>query len=296
MNTLEHLENWSKFIWGIVGFILIAGVGIIDFLTGYEISFSLFYLIPISLVVWFAGKRVGIIASFLSAIVWLMADVLSGNHYSHDIIFFWNTIIRFGFFLIVTLLLTELKRALEHEKTLSRTDRLTGATSADFFCDLLQGEINLFQRYKHPFTVAYIDFDNFKTVNDQFGHSVGDIVLRTVISYTKNELRKTDIIARLGGDEFVILCPENDPLAAQVTISKIQQGLLSEMRKNNWPVTFSIGVITFKATPDTANELIKLVDNLMYTVKNNGKNAIIYSVYTGKHKTGRKGFRSYTEI
>jgi GGDEF domain-containing protein len=64
-------------------------------------------------------------------------------------------------------------------------------------------------------------------------------------------------------------------------MSKIQQSLLSEMKKNNWPVTFSIGAITFNASPGTANELIKLADNLMYTVKSNGKNAINYSVYAG---------------
>jgi diguanylate cyclase (GGDEF)-like protein len=281
VNTIARLENWSKPFWAMIGFILITVLGILDFLTGYEFSFSLFYLLPISLVGWFAGKRLGIAASTVSATVWLIADILSGQYYSHLVIYVWNTAIRFGFFIIVTLLLAELKKALEHEKNLSRTDRLTGATSADFFYDLIQIEINRFQRYKHIFTVAYVDLDNFKIVNDQFGHSTGDLVLRTVVNHTKTELRKTDIVARLGGDEFAILLPETEQKKAQVTISKIQQGLLSEMRKCNWPVSFSIGVITFIATPNTTNELIKMVDDLMYTVKHNGKNAIRYSVYTG---------------
>jgi diguanylate cyclase (GGDEF)-like protein len=110
---------------------------------------------------------------------------------------------------------------------------------------------------------------------------MGDIVLRSLVSHSKTELRKTDIVARLGGDEFAILFPETDQITAQVAISKIQQSLLYEMKKSDWPVTFSIGAITFNATPDTANEMIKLVDDLMYTVKNNGKNAIRYSVYAG---------------
>jgi diguanylate cyclase (GGDEF)-like protein len=278
---MEYFEKWSKPIWVMMGFILIVGLGLLDFITGYELSFSLFYLLPISLVVWFAGKRFGIAASIVSAAVWLLADVLSGNHYSHAIIYFWNSAIRFGFFIIVTLLLTELKTALEHEKNLSRTDRLTGAMSMDFFYNLLQAEIYRFQRYKHTFTVAYVDLDNFKAVNDEFGHSVGDTVLRTVVNHVRNGLRKTDIVARLGGDEFAILLPETDQITAQVAMSKIQQSLLSEMKKNNWPVTFSIGAITFNASPGTANELIKLADNLMYTVKSNGKNAINYSVYAG---------------
>jgi diguanylate cyclase (GGDEF)-like protein len=278
---MEYFEKWSKPIWVMMGFILIVGLGLLDFITGYEISFSLFYLLPISLVVWFAGKRFGIAASIVSAAVWLLADVLSGNHYSHAIIYFWNSAIRFGFFIIVTLLLTELKTALEHEKNLSRTDRLTGAMSMDFFYNLLQAEIYRFQRYKHTFTVAYVDLDNFKAVNDEFGHSVGDTVLRTVVNHVRNGLRKTDIVARLGGDEFAILLPETDQITAQVAMSKIQQSLLSEMKKSNWPETFSIGAITINASPGTANELIKLADNLMYTVKSNGKNAINYSVYAG---------------
>lgn len=278
---MEYFEKWSKPIWVMMGFILIVGLGLLDFITGYEISFSLFYLLPISLVVWFAGKRFGIAASIVSAAVWLLADVLSGNHYSHAIIYFWNSAIRFGFFIIVTLLLTELKTALEHEKNLSRTDRLTGAMSMDFFYNLLQAEIYRFQRYKHIFTVAYVDLDNFKAVNDEFGHSVGDTVLRTVVNHVRNGLRKTDIVARLGGDEFAILLPETDQITAQVAMSKIQQSLLSEMKKSNWPETFSIGAITINASPGTANELIKLADNLMYTVKSNGKNAINYSVYAG---------------
>jgi hypothetical protein len=145
MNTIERLENWNKSLWAVIGSILIVGLGILDFLTGYEISFSLFYLLPISLVTWFVGKRFGIMASIISATVWLLADVLSGNQYSNTFIYFWNTAIRFGFFVIVTFLLAELRKALEHEKNLSRTDRLTGATSVDFFYDLLQAEINRFK-------------------------------------------------------------------------------------------------------------------------------------------------------
>lgn len=281
MNMMERFENWNKSLWVIIGFTLIAGLGLLDYVTGHEVSFSLFYLLPISLIVWFTGQKIGIVASIVCAIVWLIADVLSGQHYSHAIIFLWNSAIRFGFFIIVTSLLAALKKTLEHEKVLSRIDRLTGATSGDFFFVLLQAEIKRFQRYKNPFSVAYIDLDNFKTINDQFGHSMGDTVLRSVIDLAKQELRKTDIISRLGGDEFAILFPETDQLSAKAAVSRIHKGLLDEMERSNWPVTFSIGAMTFVDTPSTANELIKLADNLMYQAKNSGKNSILYSVYSG---------------
>lgn len=233
------------------------------------------------MVVWFGGKRLGVTASIVSALIELSIDVLSGNHYLQPVIFLWNAGIRFGFYIIVTLLLARLKETQDQDKNLIRTDYLTGAASSRLFYALLQKEIDLFQRYKHPFTLAYADIDNFKAVNDQFGHGTGDIVLRTTVTLAKNALRKTDIVARLGGDEFAVLLPETDQKAAQIVISKIQKGLISEMSKGNWPVTFSIGVITFMAAPATTSELIKLVDDLMYTIKGNGKNAIRYSVYAG---------------
>jgi diguanylate cyclase (GGDEF)-like protein len=281
MNITARLESWSKPVWAVIGSILIAVVGLLDYLTGYELSFSLFYLIPISLVVWFAGRWLGVAASIVSAIVWVIADVLAKDLSLAPAIRFWNSAIPFGFFIIVALLLASLKEALEHEKSLARSDYLTGATSLSFFYDLLQIQMDLFQRYKHPFTVAYVDIDNFKTVNDQFGHTTGDTVLRSVVTHARNGLRKTDIVARLGGDELTILLPETDQETAQLVISKTQQGLLDEMKKSRWPVTFSIGVITFNATPATANELMKLVDDLMYTVKRSGKNAILYDVFAG---------------
>jgi diguanylate cyclase (GGDEF)-like protein len=129
--------------------------------------------------------------------------------------------------------------------------------------------------------LAYIDLDNFKIMNDQFGHSVGDQVLRTVVSSARKYLRKTDVVARLGGDEFALLMPETDQESARIALSKIQSGLLEEMRQSHWPITFSIGVLTCMATPQTTDALVSLADELMYSVKRNGKNAIKYSSYTG---------------
>jgi diguanylate cyclase (GGDEF)-like protein len=105
--------------------------------------------------------------------------------------------------------------------------------------------------------------------------------LRAVVARVRDCLRKSDIVARLGGDELTILLPETGPEIAQGVISKIQQGLLDEMNGNHWPVTFSIGVITFKAMPASTDEMIKMVDDMMYAVKRSGKNAINYAVYAG---------------
>jgi diguanylate cyclase (GGDEF)-like protein len=221
------------------------------------------------------------VASLASAGVWLISDMAAGNLFSQPVIYAWNTLMGLGFFVIVALLLSTLRRALERERELAHTDYLTGALNSRFFFDLLQMEINRSQRYKHPFTIAYIDIDNFKTVNDLFGHTTGDQVLCAVVNQARKHLRKTDVVARLGGDEFAVLLPETNQESAQVVLSKLQCDILVEMQQSNWPVTLSIGVLTCIDAPHTTDEIVRMVDDLMYSVKRGSKNAIKYSTYTG---------------
>ena len=279
MNFLASLEKRSKPFIIAVSFALICAVGVLDFLTGYEIAFSLFYLIPVALVTWLTGRRLGIVASLVSAVVSLISDVAAGIFYSHPLIYVWNTFMEFFFFVIVAYLLIALKITLEQERELARTDYLTGAANSRVFYDLLQTEINRSQRYKNPFTIAYIDLDNFKTVNDEFGHATGDLVLSSIVNQVRKHLRKTDVVARLGGDEFALLLPETKQESVQVVLSKLQCDILAEMQQNNWPVTLSIGVLTCINTPHTAEEVVRIVDDLMYSVKRASKNAIKYASY-----------------
>jgi diguanylate cyclase (GGDEF)-like protein len=284
VKIIQQLENWNKTAMLALGLALIFGIGILDFITGYELAFSLFYLLPICAVVWFLGKRFGVLFSVLASIVWFFADYFSGHQYTDQIMYIWNTAIRFAFFVVVTTLLASLKEAMEREKALSRVDRLTGAMNGEYFYEIIQAELDRFIRYMHPFTLVYIDLDNFKKVNDQFGHSTGDALLRKVIATIKEKTRKTDVVARMGGDEFAILLLETDSLTAQLVIPRIQQHLLNEMSKSQWSVTFSIGAITFTAAPKSTREIFQLADDQMYSVKRAGKNAVSYSVYSDDQK------------
>lgn len=281
MNFLVSLKKSNRFFWMIVGCILIAGVGMLDFLTGNEIAISLFYLIPIAMLTWLAGRWVGIAASVISSAVWVGTDVAAGGPYLSTSIYIWNTFIILGFFVIVVLLLSALRKALEHEREMAHTDYLTGAVNTRFFFELLQMEIDRSQRYAHPFTIAYIDIDNFKEVNDQFGHVTGDRVLILVVEGARRHIRKTDLVARLGGDEFALLLPETSQESAQIILAKIQSEILTGMQSVNWPVTISIGALTCVSAPPGTQEVIGMVDDLMYSVKHTGKNAIKFSTYTG---------------
>lgn len=174
-----------------------------------------------------------------------------------------------------------LKKAFEHEKELARVDPLTGAANQRSFYELAQREIERSRRYKYSFSIAYFDLDNFKEINDQFGHKVGDEILCEVVKYATGRLRKTDLFARLGGDEFAFLLVETGPELAQTIISKFQEEVLLRIQENGSPVTFSIGVLTCIDASLTLEEILKMVDDLMYSVKREGKASVKYSVHGG---------------
>jgi diguanylate cyclase (GGDEF)-like protein len=276
LSILDTLEKSSPPLKRFLGFAIIGVIGTLDILTGYEMAFSLFYVMPISLAGWLMGRKSGLLSSLLSTLVWLLTD-LSGHIYEGPAVPIWNTLVRLSFFSLVGLLLSALRSSVEHEKVLARTDYLTGVVNLRFFLELLQKEIDRSLRYLHPFTVVYVDLDNFKTVNDQFGHVVGDEVLRSLVTYITTHVRKTDVVARLGGDEFALLLPETTQESARIALTKLRDSLLEEMQRNSWPITFSVGVLTCTAPPVKADELVRMADELMYSVKSGGKNAIVYS-------------------
>lgn len=281
MDKWLSIEKRNKILVVSMGFALIGLIGVLDFLTGYEFSFSVFYLLPIALITWLTSRALGVIASLVSAGFWLWADLGTGHSYSHSFIPIWNSVIRFGYFEIINWLLSTLKTVLLREKALGRVDPLTGALNSRSFYELTQIEIDRLQRYQHSFTIAYLDLDNFKAVNDQSGHLVGNQVLCSIVRNMHQNLRKTDKLGRLGGDEFALLLPETNQESARSVLSKIHRGLSSEMQARRWPITFSIGVLTCNAAPFTPEEILKLADDLMYEVKGEGKNAIRYSTFNG---------------
>jgi diguanylate cyclase (GGDEF)-like protein len=142
----------------------------------------------------------------------------------------------------------------------------------------LQLEIDRAARYDHPFTLAYLDIDDFKSVNDRFGHSVGDRVLRLIADSLKRSRRKTDLIARAGGDEFVVLLPETGADTAKIVVSKAIKCIIDEAENTRWLITISVGVVTFVHAPPSADSALDIADKVMYEVKSHGKNNVIYSI------------------
>jgi diguanylate cyclase (GGDEF)-like protein len=278
----EILESGHPIFWTAAGIGSIGLLGIIDTLTGNEITFSLFYLAPIVVVTWAVNQSMGLFMSLLGALTLLGAEIAAGQTYSSPTIYVANTLIRASFYVIVTYLVAELHKARQEEQVAARTDFVSGAANARYFHELLQMEINRIHRYPHPVTVVYIDIDNFKLVNDLFGHKIGDEVLRSIANELKSQLRRTDIVARVGGDEFALLLPSTHQPEAQVVISKVKTHLIETMKQGNWPVTLSMGAVTCVSPPHSPEQLLNMADELMYQVKNSTKNDIKFFTWGRK--------------
>ena len=270
----------SSFRIGALSLLLVAIVGSIDFTTGYELSFSIFYTIPVAIGSWYAAKHVGLLICIISAVTWLAVDYATGHHYSHPTLPFWNASVRLGFFVIIANLLHRLRDSLDFQKLLAQQDGLTGILNVRAFRQRCDSLFELASRHGRPLALGYFDIDGFKGVNDNLGHSVGDQVLKAIAAVLTERLRVSDFGGRLGGDEFAILLPETDLAGARTFFTGLRESLIELAARNNWPVGFSIGVAVFQSPTANFDTAIRCADSLMYKVKNSGKNNILIEEYT----------------
>lgn len=159
-----------------------------------------------------------------------------------------------------------------------RTDNLTGLATRGRFSENLVREVQRAQRYVHPLTIGYLDVDDFKAVNDAYGHQAGDQVLQRIARTLLEHWRDVDLAGRLGGDEFTLLLPETGPENARATIERLSEALRNATRDEGYPVTFSIGVLTFPHPPDDPSAAIVQADELMYEVERTGKDGFLHRV------------------
>ncbi len=274
----RYLERSSTPAIVAVALFGVALIGLVDYLTGYEISMSVFYLGPVILASRYAGARAGVTVAVVSCIAWYVAELAAGHPYSHAGIPIWNALVRLAFFLIASLLLTALRENLFDQRRLARTDSLTELYTRREFDERLKHDFALAQRRKSSITLAYVDLDDFKAVNDTHGHAEGDRVLQTVAQVIRGSIRETDTAARLGGDEFALLFPDTNAQAAQRVVTNIGRKLELAL-SGPFRVTCSIGAVTFAGAMPPAASAVHAADQLMYEVKRSGKGAVAFSIF-----------------
>lgn len=259
-----------------VGLALLAFIGMIDYLAGYEVSYFVFFAIPVALVGWYAGRKQGYIFCLLATLVWGYVNLVHGRVYGQHWVFYWNGTVRFVFFLLVAYWVSDVKSLLAQQSRLARLDSLTGCLNNFAFSEKCDTLFPLSHRFSQPISLGFIDVDDFKLINDTQGHSEGDHVLRTVGDAMRKSVRSTDIVGRLGGDEFAILLPNTSIEQARLVFDNLRRQLVEAARFEGKPVGFSMGVITFHDRSITPDQAVGMADELMYRVKKSGKNNVIY--------------------
>lgn len=261
------LESKSKAFNLFVGLLCLSANLFVDWYYGAAYNFTFLYIFPVAFTTWFAGRRCGIFIAAAASIAYSINKELF-----FDTAAVWNAAGTFIVFSAIGILVRIVRIMWEKEQVLSRYDHLTGLLNARAFIESLDYEIDRYKRAPAPFTLAYIDLDSFKEVNDTYGHQRGDELLRLVARVMRHSLRTTDLVSRMGGDEFAIFFPNTGIEHIKVVEEKFRREFRTVMKEKHWPTSFSMGAVTFNVSPPTTDNAIKQADSAMYRAKKSGKN------------------------
>jgi diguanylate cyclase (GGDEF)-like protein len=173
----------------------------------------------------------------------------------------------------------ELEKVNKELAELATIDALTQVANRRAVEQRLVHEFQRARRYKHPFTVILVDIDHFKSVNDNFGHPMGDKVLIEVAAAIRQSTRSTDMVGRFGGEEFIVLAPETPGIAGRLVAERVRECIsrrTSEKSDQGLPaVTASLGVASTELAVATETELVTRADQALYRAKHEGRNRVI---------------------
>ncbi|MEQ9545767.1 MAG: diguanylate cyclase [Marinobacter sp.] len=174
----------------------------------------------------------------------------------------------------------QMREQIREERAKALTDLLTQLPNREAWQERLGFEYNRWQRYRHPVTIAVLDIDLFKRVNDSYGHKAGDRVLQMVARECQKRLRTTDFISRFGGEEFVLLLPETSAEAAKHVLDDLRDHIAAlpfHFQGEPVTITFSAGVATLE-DGDTEETLFDRADKALYAAKDAGRNQVRLSI------------------
>jgi diguanylate cyclase (GGDEF)-like protein/PAS domain S-box-containing protein len=219
---------------------------------------------------------------------YFIADLCLTDHES-NLHYFQTSLVPFTYFgqqavLSIMVDITARKQAEEKVIELAFYDALTGLPNRNLLLDRLDLEMRRAERHETTGALLFIDLDNFKAVNDSFGHAVGDQVLQHVAEQLKSALRAVDTVARLGGDEFLVILPELSSdleearLSAQSVATMLTEKIATPffVKNRDWVTSASIGIAMYPSDCNNVNEVMRYADTAMYEAKKQGRNQHVF--------------------
>lgn len=269
LGWIDDSPLWFRWL---LPFALTALVGIADVTTDADVAFTLAYLLPVALAAWHLGLTASLIIAAISTSTSLAVDLHLQLKAPQLAIVTINLVAQMLVFAFFGLILSRLRRHLEREHGLATTDPLTGLANRRALWANAEREMQRCRRSGTPYSLAYLDVDGFKGVNDRHGHRSGDEVLIAIAKTLLANVRAVDCVARMGGDEFALLLPDTGEEGARTVIDKLRTHLATATWNREHRVSFSIGALTVTDPDADVDSIIAHADKLMYAVKASGKN------------------------
>jgi diguanylate cyclase (GGDEF)-like protein len=280
--------------WALLILLSITGVGWLDASVDPDVGFSLFYLVPVAVAAWRWGLGPAMAAACLAGVTRFISGLM-GRGEGAFLLVLWNSMNHLAVFMATGLFVALLRRErtrlaglLSRETENACTDPVTRLPNWRGLSEHLRREISRSLRHRVPLCVGYLDLDNFKKVNDRYGHGAGDKLLEKIGAVFTASIRPEDLAARVGGDEFVLVFNSPDPVAA----SRLGQRLIGKIESLGleYPgcsLGASLGVACFHTPPEKPEELVSRADAAMYQAKNEKKGSVWVVGAEGRDRPGR---------
>jgi diguanylate cyclase (GGDEF)-like protein len=269
--SLRRLPDWAIFA---IGMAMVVAIAALKITVGHDIPVADFLLVPVAAVGWLARSRVYAYtaAACTAAVTVLIAE--AGQAEAPLAGALATAAMRFALYLVVLTVLGAIRRMHDAREREAATDYLTGAVNARAFEKAAAIELERGRRYGRPLSLIYLDLDDFKGVNDTFGHGAGDNVLAELSHVLRCAVRANDLVARLGGDEFAVLMPEANRFSAMAVARRVREEVARVTLPDGRAVRCSMGVACYVWPPESLDALIHDADKLMYAAKERGKDRI----------------------
>ncbi len=272
---LTRIESWGAAGVHAAALGLIVLTALADSATP-DLGLLPLYAVPVALVAWALGRTPALTWAALAIVAAVAVQLATGD--PSPAVLAWNAAASLTLLAAIGLALSALRISTDFARTVSGTDHLTGILDSLSFRELVELERSRALRYNRPFTLAYLDVDRLRRVNELRGHVTGDRTLQLIASVIRDNIRSMDSVARLGGDEFGLLFPETGKGSAEVALAKVRSCLADAIRTRELAITFSVGVVICVGAPESVDRLIQRADALMYRVKDRGGDGLALEV------------------
>ncbi len=268
-------ERWLRPALLVVGLILVTVCRWGDATGRVSLTATWLFVALLLLAGWSCSRNAALGLTLISLLAWGWIDASGAAVWTEALS---GQLVRFAVALGLVAWMSRLRERLAQVHRLARLDSLTGLPNRQALVEALDAELSRTRRFGRPFTVALLDCDGFKAINDRSGHLAGDDVLRRIGLALRQHTRRYDCVGRLGGDEFLLVLSEADRESAVAIAERLRAALRQSIEREYPSLTISLGVVTFRTADLDWDECIQQADDAMYAAKRQGPDRTRFEV------------------